>query len=155
MHIINEEDDTQAGCYSSCHGWWLFSPSVRFFYQDQTAADAEYSHNLEIGSSSRRRPQLPLHQWGSLTLISLWAGSSCVQTSWSRSRRRSRPRRCHPGIYFCIRLRCTRHRWDWLGRKRCTTSLLYGNGRNYLLWGKRQCEDLPTQVKEVCVCGFT
>lgn len=76
--------------------------------------------------------RVALRQLGSLSLLSQWAWSEYGQTSLSRSLRRSLPRKSRPGICCGRRLRCTRHRWDWPGRKRCTTSLLYGNGHSCL-----------------------
>ena len=83
-------------------------------------------------------PQLPVDRPGLHGLLSLWAWSSCGHFSWSRSLPHSRPRRSRPGTCCGRRLHCTKPRLGWLDRRRCTTSLLYGNEHSYLWWEEKE-----------------
>ncbi len=67
--------------------------------------------------------------WDFSQLVGSWDGP----TWGSKTLLRSLPRRFHPEI-CCGKLpRCTIHHSGWSGHRRCTTSHLYGSGRNYLV----------------------
>lgn len=89
--------------------------------------------------------------WLTIVCLSQWAWSTYGQTSWSRTLHHIRPRKSRLGICCGRRLRCTRHRWDWLVHKHCTTSLLYGNGHSYLkqtfeLFDQQTLQDITESI---------